>query len=290
MKPTPGAHHNIPFADYLAWDAVNWHRLRPYQTSSLEGHHQECLPDDQTAAMEFGTAFHTTILEPEKFGKEYAVMPAFEGHHNSNAYKAQRDKWREDNRGKGELTQAEYGSLGHMRISLMNHPLMSAILNSKGRNEISIVWKDTDTSELCKGRIDRLCRIPAAALDPNAAPGTFVVAMPDFKKCSKGNFYNFDKQVGDYGYHGQQAFYWDGLTTLNPAPVTPLIVAVMDEAPYDVAVYTCMDAAEHGRRLYKRLLNQYIECRKAKSWPGIAPVGTIPVVLRPWNREPDTQI
>jgi hypothetical protein len=286
--PSVGAHHGVPFAEYLAWDAINWSTLKAFRQSAKAGHHAMCRPKDATEAMEFGDAFDCALLQPERFEKEYAVMPEFEGHYNSTIHKQQKQAWRDAHRGCAEVTGADHDRAKAMAREVMAHEVSGAIMRAKGRNQVSIVWKDKSTGELCKGRIDLICRIPAKLLDPNAT-GT-ILAMVDLKATAK--FHSFDYQASDIGYHGQLAFYQDGLMTLDPTPVTPLIISVQNEkdSELDVAVRSCMDAVEHGRRLYRRLLNEFIRCRKTNNWPGIAPTGTIPLVVSPWAREPENEI
>jgi hypothetical protein len=100
----------------------------------------------------------------------------------------------------------------------------------------------------------------------------------------------FDNEVAKFGYHGQLAFYADGLAAIEPASITPLIIAIQNEAPFDVVVFTMADAVEEGRKLYRRLLRQYIECRRTNYWPGICPKAGMPCVLPKWAREDESEL
>jgi exodeoxyribonuclease VIII len=284
--PKIGAHFNVSFEEYSRWEATNWHTLEPFRRSPKHARFSMDRPQDATKSMILCGAFHTAILEPVKFDRIYSVMPDFDGNHNSKAYKDKKNAWLENHSEAVTIDTKELARLRAMQRELSAHPVASAILKARGRNEISIVWKDKDTGELCKGRIDRLCRIPAAFLDPNASGE--VLALVDFKGTAFID--RFDNEVAKFGYFGQIAMYEDGLKTIEPASITPMIVAIEDVPPFDIAVHTCADAVEHGRRLYRRLLDELIRCRKAKSWPGIAPMGTIPIVLPQWARERENAI
>jgi exodeoxyribonuclease VIII len=283
--PKIGAHRGVSFEEYCRWNAVNWHSLEPFRRSALEAHHAAARPDDAGPALVKGGAFHSAVLEPEKFEKIYAVMPKFDGHPNSKVYRDAREAWRAAHRCSVEISADEHDELLAMSAAVRAHSVTSAILKAPGRNELSIAWRDKETAELCKGRIDRLCRLPASVLDPNAAGE--VLALVDFKSTSR--FHRFDLECAEYGYHAQLAFYSDGLYALEPAPITCLIVAVQSVPPFDVAVFTSADAVDHGRRLYRRLLAEAIRCRTERNWPGICPVGTIPIILPAWAREPENQ-
>jgi hypothetical protein len=109
------------------------------------------------------------------------------------------------------------------------------------------------------------------------------IFLVDLKKTAF--FHSFDNEVAKYGYHGQLALYQDGLETLTPGHVEPVIIACQDCAPFDVAVFRLGEAIEHGRKLYRRLLSEFINCKKTDRWPGICPVGCLPVVLPRWAEE-----
>ncbi len=273
--PAVGAHGGVPFEVYCRWRATNWHTLKPFDVSALQGRHEMTMPSDSTKDLIFGGAFHAAMLEPDKFAADYATMPRFEGHPNSNAYKAQKQEWIDANRTKVSLTIDEMERIKGMQAAVYAHPTASALVSGKGRNELSIVWRDAATGELCKGRIDRLTRIPAKYIDATATGD--VICEVDFKKTAF--LHRFDNEVQKYGYHGQRAFYKDGLQTLAPGEVTSIIVAVQDEEPFDVVCFSCADAVEHGRRLYRRLLNTLVSCRKSDRWPGMRPKGTMPIIL-----------
>jgi hypothetical protein len=281
VTPNIGAHANVPFLEYAKWNAINWHTLKPFGFSARQGRHEMTLPDDATKDMVFGGAFHTAMLEPKEFSSLYAVMPQFEGHPNSNAHKALKSEWVNANASKIHLTRSEMENLLAMQRAVMEHPTASALLTGKGRNELSIVWRDKPSGELCKGRVDRLTRVRANIIDARATGDAICVV--DLKKTSQ--LHRFDNEVAKYGYHGQSAFYRDGLMELEPVEPIPLIIAIQDEPPYDVVVFNATDAAEDGRKLYRRLMTTLTSCKKNDSWPGLCPFGTLPVILPGYAKE-----
>ena len=64
-----GIYRGIPFADYLAWDAVSNSALSRFSRVPSAAH----LPDD-TAALAMGRALHCAILEPARFQAEYRIQ------------------------------------------------------------------------------------------------------------------------------------------------------------------------------------------------------------------------
>ena len=239
------------------------------------------LPDDATKDMIFGGAFHTAILEPEKFKEIYAIQPQFDGHPNSNIHKDQKREWREANATKVPLTKSEMERLAGMQKAVRAHPTISALLYGKGKNELSFTWRDSESNEMCKGRIDRLCRVPANVIDANLKGDC--ICIIDLKKTSQ--LHRFDSEVAKYGYHGQLAFYRDGIKQLEQAEITPIIIAVQDDPPFDVIPFTVGDAVEHGAKLYRRLMRTFVIAKKSNKWPGMCPVGTVPIILPKYAEE-----
>lgn len=282
-RPTVGAFHNVPFHEYTRWQAVNWHKLKPFGISALQGHHEMTVPEESSKYMVFGGAFDAAMLEPDKFNADYVTMPLFPGNKNSNIYKNAVAEWVANNQEKIHLTFEEMGRLRAMQRAAQANPTIAALLNGKGKNQLSIRWHDKPTGEPCKGRIDRLCKVPAKVLDPNAAGDVF--CMVDLKTTSF--LHRFDNEIAKFGYHGQCAFYQDGLAELEPVESLPLIIAFESDPPFDCAVFNMSDAVTHGRKLYRRLMTTLRDCRAKDRWPGICPHGTIPAVLPKWAQEGD---
>lgn len=282
----PGVEYAVAFTEYAAWQAVNWHLLEPFRISAKQGRQRMLAPQDASDTMVFGAAFHSATLEPKAFDEDYAVMPVFTGHPNSNAHKEAKAAWQAANATKVHLSPRDRDELLAMSAAVRAHPKAAAILGSKvGRNELSIRWRDRGSGVLCKGRVDRLCRVPIGVLDrshPN--PDAEVICAVDMK--TTRSIEEFEREAAKYAYHGQMAFYRDGLMSLNPAALQVIIIAVENHPPFDVLVYRCdEDLLDHGRRLYRRLLTRFIGCEQHKRWPGISD-DVLTLFLPEWAKEP----
>jgi hypothetical protein len=280
----------LSFADYCRLPAINWHTLAPYRRSPLHGRHAELQPDDASEAQVAGEAFHCAILEPERFERDYAVMPKFDGHPNSNAHKDARAAWQADHSAFVHLKADEKNALVAMGKSVREHPTASRLLFGAGRNELGAVWRDPVTGITCKGRIDRLSRVPAAAITPTARPTDQVLCLTDLKssKSPGPGPHEFAREAAKYGYHGQLAWYLDGLRSIEPAEFAVMVVAVENVAPYDVVVHQLdPEVLDEGRKLYRRLLTEYLACEKSKRWPGAVPEGVNYLTLPRWAEEPE---
>lgn len=279
--------YGVSFAAYAAIDAINWHTLEPFRKSARHGRHQMLLQREASEAMVLGEALHCAILEPERFAAQYAAEPRFEGHPNSNAYKAQRDAWRSEHATSVLLTWAEYQDVRAMAAAAREHPVAGAVLAARGKNELSITWSGKDGATM-KARLDRVCRVPASLLYPTSPDrGGEVICLCDVKTTRAIAPVEFERELARFGYHGQLAMYADALTAADPSPFAVAILAVENTPPYDVAVYRVDDEViDHGRKLYRRLLALYQQCQKDGHWPGVAPC-TTGIELPAYARERD---
>lgn len=165
---------------------------------------QQCPEsDDDCDSLCFGTAFHTFILEPQKFDDLFAVEPENineKGEIISKATNAWKDIYRtflENNSNKTILTAAQYKQLKLMAGSVQAHPSYQAIINDASiiMYEHSIFYNDPQSNLVLKIRPD----IIAVVNDHHL--------ICDLKSCADVDL--FERSVADYRYHVQDAFYSD---------------------------------------------------------------------------------
>lgn len=295
-NPRPGVYANVPFSDYVQIEAINWHKIAPGRKSALQMRHEMLLPSDANKGQVMGGALDCMIFDGlERFGECYATMPRFDGHPNSNAYKAQRDAWQQANAAAVHLTADEMGIVQGMYKALRAHPIAWALLSGgKGRSQLTIIWRDEATGELCKGRIDRLAEVDSAILTNGQSTGK-TVCLIDLKSTREPGIEKnqFPGEVVKYGYHGQLGMYRRGCIALKPAEIVPIIVAVQNDAPFDVIVHRmdaeCSDGKttiDHGEALFRRLLDTYHFCKSDNKWPGQFS-GINPLQLPVYAQEPE---
>lgn len=204
-----------------------------------------------------GTAFHVAVTEPQTFFDRYAIAPNL-----SRRTIDGREAWAEaEATGKIILRANEtetdakvlaYDRIMRMRDSVMRHQLAASLLRS-GEAEKIITWIDPDTGAPCKAMLDWLT----------------AEWCVDLKSTKDASVRGFRKAVIDYRYHVQAAFYLDGLRACGYNPKGFVFIACEKRAPYITETHY-LDAAflEEGRRLYKRDLATYMECKTTGNWPG----------------------
>ena len=219
---------------------------------------------EPTKQMIFGSAFHTLVLEPELFEKEYIIESAnapkrpTESQRNAKKPSNQTlsaiafwDSFDDKAKGKTFVSLDDLERLTIMKQRVLEHPAASAILNMSGVCEQSYQWKDEQTGEICKSRPDF-----------HTDDGSLIV---DLKTTSDASELGFQKSVHNFRYHVQAAFY---LRSIEKAD-TFVFIAVESKPPYLVAVYNAStDMINAGNRVADKNLATLAQCRKTGKWTG----------------------
>lgn len=273
------------FVGKIVCSLEEYHRAAAVGSSSLRtlidrspAHylHDRETPSEPTAAQKYGSAIHMAALEPLKFKLNTRVEPVFEGRTkkgelttNPNAIevKEKRDIWHMENHGKAIVTQGEYNVIQGILNSLSKHKQASKLM-AAGAAEESYFWRDPETGIYCKARPDFL------------RDGHIMV---DLKTTANASYHAFQKDLANYGYHIQAAFYLDGISeVLGKAHDSFNIIAVEKEPPFGLI---CFDLDKHmiaeGRAAYQQALKILKTCMDSGSYPGY-PEQLTPISLPTW--------
>lgn len=215
---------------------------------------------DSTQPMILGSAFHTLILEPGLFGKQYIVAPYLEnspkkvllkhvGRPAYEAYKAEKAKidfintstmeeFEENAQGKTILSIEELNNLYRMRDKLKSN-LRAIELIEGARIENSFFWKDESSKLLLK------CR-------PDILHDDIIV---DLKTTSDASPRAFQMSMILGGYHLQMAMIRDAVEALEGRRINVFVNIVIEtKYPYNTAIYILDEfAIEAGETKYKTL-------------------------------------
>lgn len=222
--------------------------------------------------MEFGTAVHMAVLEPELFLETYAEAPAI-----SKTTKAGKEAWAAaETSGKLLLKPDELALINGIHTSVMEHPIAKKALRSNGQAEQSFITKDPATG------IDIKCR-PDYLTDSG-----WVI---DLKTTLDASAASFAKSAANFRYHVQAAFYLHTLgLCLGDAPRGFLFIAVEKSAPFAVQVFRASaDMLQTGLEVALADLNSLAECKQlypeVQPWPGY-PTSATELDLPTWARSP----
>lgn len=212
-----------------------------------------------TEAMTFGSAFHTMMLEPHLFLKEYDVRP--EGiDRRTKQGKADYEIFEKKAAGKTILTRDQSDTLVAMQKSVFNHPQAAdLILNAK--YEQSFFWEDQDSGISCKAR-------------PDILHSNMIV---DLKTIADASPRSFQRAMMTSGYYLQGAMQIDGVFECTGNKIDHFICICIEKTyPFAVGVYIVDgQAIEKGRSKYKEILLELRHAIEHNHFPsyGIQTVG-----------------
>lgn len=197
-------------------------------------------------AYDFGHVVHGMILGS---GSEVHVVHADSW--RTKAAQEERDTARDA--GEVPLLVADYERALAVQAAVMAHPVAGAIFSRAGEAEQSLYWIDDDTGITCRGRIDWLL--------PNA--------IVDLKSAANAAPAKWSRNLVDFGYALQSAWYTDGLAAITGERLPFVHVVVEKEPPHLVAVYQVdHEALAYGAERAAEARRLFAECESSGQWPG----------------------
>jgi hypothetical protein len=205
---------------------------------------------ESTPAMNIGSAFHSLLLEPEKFSSEFAVLPRID--RRTKAGKEEYDFFNLRNKGKILLTDDQFFKVEQMVTLVSQHEIVTTLLQ-EAEFEQSIFWTDIETGLQFKTR-------------PDIWSQKMIV---DLKTTSDASPYGFTRSAMTYGYYLQAGMAYEACKVIGKPFEMFVILACEKDAPHVPAIYMMDDEAlqfgidQFGT--YKRKLKQ---CLDSNKWPG----------------------
>jgi exodeoxyribonuclease VIII len=261
----PGVYHDVPFDEYLQWDAISNSRLGLAKRSAA--HFKQGFKSEPTPAMRLGSLVHCGVLEPLAIAKRYCFMPNYSEHPENvttdgarsfssatKFVKSMEKQFRTLHHDKEIVSEPEYDRMVGVAGSLSSSSVVRDLMRS-GRPEVSIVWVDEESGLICKLRADWLHTEQTQAV------------VIDVKTTVDG--LTFENAIARYGYHRQMAFYRRGIKAALGLDAMPWIIAVESSSPYLCRVAPIADESLRiGESEVDELLGFIAECRAVDAWPG----------------------
>ena len=250
--PAPGVYENIPFAEYLQWDAMDKTALWSMRKSPAHFRWERDHPRKATAPMERGTLLDTLLFDGEE-ALAAKVMLRPDG--NGNTKVVREAAAEADMTGRILVTADELTELRIRVINIQEHPAAAELL-AVCDTQVSFVWVDPDTGIVCKGRTDL------------AERGGPRIAELKHTRNAEAGLFRLD--VARFGYQIQGAMYVDGLRVATGADYNDFLFILGEaEPPYCANVVPLGVASiAAGRNAYSRWLERYKRCLAADEWPG----------------------
>jgi hypothetical protein len=254
---------HLPIQAYHSYEAISHSGIVQLLKSPQHYQHYKEGTVEPTPAMEFGSAFHGFVLEPDVFAKEFTLAPKFDK--RTKEGKELAAKWEEDNSGKIALTAEQIDTLAAMRVSVFSHPGVASMLN-QGEAEVSLFWTDDYTGLPCRIRPDWLSPYGIA----------------DLKSCCDASKDGFSKAIANFGYDVQAAFYIDGYKAVTGKSVNFYFIPVEKSAPFSTTCYMASrEMVEVGRAKYRGALQLLKWCQQNNQFPGYQPNGEVEIIDLP---------
>lgn len=208
-------------------------------------------PSAPTDTMQFGTAVHCGVLEPNDFENRICIAPKVDKRTTIG-----KERWAQfvaESGGKIVLDQADHDCVRRCIDAVLAHPSASRLLEGSQR-ELSLFWLDGEYKVPCKARYD--ARNHGGVIDLKTTQD----ASPE----------GFARQIANLLYHVQGAHYVVGAEhVLNETPAFFAFIAVESEPPHAVACYTLPPVAiQAGRRLMDEALARYKAALETGKWRG----------------------
>jgi hypothetical protein len=211
-------------------------------------HYEYRTPFESTRHMEIGTAIHAALFEHERYKRDYIILP------NVKARTASEYKQAVKAAGTSETVL-----IGH-ESDKVNGMYQSVSLNSEameflssGYPELSVFAKCPTTGLSLRCRFDFLSKGGQAV---------------DLKKTQDVRYEKFQRSIGSYRYHVQDAFYTyvAALAGINVSSFH--FLAVEEQPPHANKIYTLDDEAKAvGEREFKRDLEAYAAFKQSGGIP-----------------------
>ncbi|MAF06159.1 PD-(D/E)XK nuclease-like domain-containing protein [Herbaspirillum sp.] len=202
-----------------------------------------------TRAMDIGTAFHTALLEPERYASEYMTI---KGINDRRKYEYQQAKKIYGDH--ATLTDNEGASVDVMVESVRNNPDANAILSEPGHAELSAFAEDPETGVLLRCRYDWI---------------TDTQRVIDVKKTQDCRQRAFSRSVFAYRYYVQEAMYRHIFELIMGTQLDSYqFLAIEEHPPCANVLYTLDDMAKmKGHQEYREALLAYAEAEHKNEWP-----------------------
>lgn len=214
-------------------------------------------PPEPKDHFDFGSAAHKVVLGA---GDDIVVIDA--------------DSWRTKDAkeqkalahldGKIPLLTHDYQQVCEMADAIRAHPIANTLFQPEsGKAEQSLFWIDERSGIWRRARLDWL--------PDQTGDGRLIV--PDYKTCRSADPEQLARDVHNFAYHRQAAWYLDGIDALDIADDAAFIFVFQEkEPPYLVTVAEVdTTALRIGRHLNRMAIAIYRDCMASGEWPAYHP-------------------
>ena len=251
-------------AEYHAAPGLNKSKLDMIMEDPAMAKWVELCPidDEKLKTLDFGSAFHTAVLEPELFDGLYAVEPDVD--RRTNTGKAAIKDFYELHGNKTIITAAEYKKIKLMAGSAMAHPAIRLLIQGKTGVEVSIFVEDPDTGLIMKSRND---------LETSVNGLNFICDLKTIDSLDR-----IPNNIHDFNYHVQEAHYKE-VYRLHHGKYPDGFLFIFCSKTIECGRYPVRvieldeDTKEIGKEKWMDAVTEYQRCQTNNHWPGVCVSG-----------------
>ena len=256
-QPVPGVYEGLSMPSYEAIPALRWSRLSEYLRSAAHGKAAESRIDD-TDDLTIGQAIHSAVLEPAEFDSRFGTIPDDAPTRRSNDGKAWWARFEAENVGRFMLKPETLALVKRCAEAVYAHPRANLWLTSpKSKREVSLVWMDR-SGMYGKARLDLVSNVEG------------MTRIIDLKSARSAAPYDFSRDIFNFSYHGQLAWYLRGLDAIAPFDRSAAFIAVEKDPAVAVCYDLAPEALEAGNDAVELALKTFVDAEAAQRWPGYA--------------------
>ena len=210
-------------------------------------------PQPATDALIFGQALHMSVLQPEIYEANFAVMPDVDRRTKSG--KQIWEQFAAENEGKTFISANFQNKIDDMTAKLNSDPFASKLLS--GEREKPYFWTDDMTGEECKCRVDCITQMGGT---------TYIV---DIKTAENAASDEFTRKSIKYGYPMQAAMYSEGVKKATGTSGNFVFVIIEKEPPYAVNIMQADGLhVQYGYDMFREAIGIYHDCKINNNWYG----------------------
>ena len=238
---------NLSNEDYHASAPISSSNCKNLLISAWQYQYKQENPIGPSAAMKFGSMFHSLVLEPKTFDDLYTVADIPK--RNTKQGKAD---YNEPMLAVGEkelISTDDFCQAQEMRHNLAKNGLVRALLNN-GFAEQSVFWVDDQTKSNCK-----------ACADYINVEQSYIV---DLKTTSSlANDINFNFTTRKYHYDLSASFYVDGFKQAIEHDLDFYFIVIETNPPFNFGIYKLSSGLiERGRAKYRQALDVFVRAKE----------------------------
>lgn len=250
-----GRFKDMPSGEYHLHSFTSASQLKKIASTSLAHFKfEQENPKEPTAAMIFGSAYHTLILEPEKFNLEYFtldldLMPKPDSDFRNAENKAWKELELAKNAGKTFLSNEDWITLFGMKEALEKYPNFMFLLSNGVAEESYFAEID---GQGVRVRPDYVSKF----------------GIVDLKTCQDASPEAFGRDAAKLKYLIQAALYTDVVTAFRGGDELPFFFLAQEKtAPYVPQMYRVPSfLIEAGRAQYQDVLRALFTAQTTDIW------------------------